>query len=178
MKDKELKQFILNKDIAIVGNAKSVFNKKRPIDEHEIVIRINKGSPKEKEEIIGTRTDILALSLCLDQNKIESEFSPKIIVWCTPKYTLMNEYLQQVARIYPLQDWFKLYDILNARPSTGCMIIDYIAPYAKKLTLYGFDFWNSNTWYTNNIHLGEHNPLNEKRFITTLIENKKGQIIQ
>lgn len=177
MTDTLFKQFIYNKDIAIVGNAESIFKKNRPIDNHEIVIRINKGSPKGHERAIGNRTDILALSLPMEEKEVLENFNPKFIVWCTPKYTLMNEYLQKVARIYPLQDWMKLFGKLDGRPSTGCMIASYIAPYAKHITLYGFDFWQTKNWYTQNIHLAQHNPITEKAFMERLIK-EKGKIIK
>jgi len=57
------------------------------------------------------------------------------------------------------------------------MITSYLAPYAKNITLYGFDFWKTNNWYTNNKHLGQHNPINEKIFIQNLLKDN-GAIIK
>jgi hypothetical protein len=173
-----LKKLVEGKEIAIVGNAKSLFKKPRPIDDHEVVIRINRGSPKGKEDIIGSRTDILALSLPLEKDEIITDFNPRMIVWCTPRYTLMNKYLQEVALVYPQQYWRMLRDTLGARPSTGCMIASYLAPYAKHVTLYGFDFWKSENWYTQVRHLGEHDPDQERLFMNFLLRKGKGTIVK
>ena len=77
--------FLNNKNIAIVGNANSIFNKPRDIDKHEVIIRLNLGSPKGKEHYIGKRTDVLALSMDLKRNEVTKKFNnPKFIFYCTP----------------------------------------------------------------------------------------------
>lgn len=176
--NESFKNFIRNKNIAIIGNAESVFNKTRPIDSHDIVVRINKGSPKGKEAIIGERTDILALSLPLEEEEITQGFNPKYIVWCTPKHESMTEYLKENALIFPKSYWEILYGELNARPSTGCMIMFYLFPYCESISLYGFDFWKTNNWYTQNIHFAKHDPKSEEKFMKFLLRNGHGRVIE
>jgi len=161
-------KLIKNKDIAIVGNAKSVFNKKRDIDNHDVVIRLNRGFPKVG---IGNRTDILGLSSVLTQKEIK-RYNPKAILWCTPKHELMTDYLKKVAYIFPKSSWVNLESRINARPSTGLMMIYYVLSSCKSITLYGFDFWNSNTWYSNENRPGPHNPKSEEQFIRQLTKVK------
>jgi len=177
MIDDTIKKIIEDKDVALVGNALSIFNEPRPIDKHEVVIRINKGFPKLLgSEYIGERTDILATSLAIEEKVIKYQYNPKAILWCTPKHELMNDYLRRVAIKYPLQGWQVLVDGLQARPSTGFMTFCYIFASCKTITLYGFDFWASDNWYTKNKHIGPHSPTKEKEVIEAMIKSK-GRIV-
>lgn len=180
MIDNKIKEIVQNKDVALVGNASSIFKEKRPIDNHEVVIRMNQGFPKMwgmLKGYIGERTDILALSLALEEEIIKKQFNPKAILWCTPKWELMNDYLRKNAIRFSLQDWQLIVDVLHARPSTGFMTFFYVLSSCKKITLYGFDFWETSNFYTNNIHIGPHNPKREKKIIESLIEGK-GEIVK
>ena len=161
-------KLIKNKDVAIVGNAQSIFNKKRDIDNHEIVIRLNRGFPKAG---IGSRTDILGLSLGLTQAEIE-RYNPKAILWCTPRHENMTDYLKKVAYIFPKSSWVNLESRIDARPSTGLMTLYYVLSCCKSITLYGFDFWTSNTWHSNTNRPGPHNPKSEENFIRQLTKVK------
>lgn len=175
MIDNTIRKIITGKDVAIVGNASSLFNKQRAIDEHEVVVRINKGFP-HSQGLIGKRTDIWATSIALEKEVIDKQFNPKAILWCTPRYELMNDYLKKEAVRLDIRDWQILFDGINARPSTGFMTICYMFPIAKSITLYGFDFWKSPTSYTGVIHIGPHNPITEERVIKELLK-EKGRII-
>ena len=42
----------------------------------------------------------------------------------------------------------------------------------KILTLIGFDFWKTPNWYTNNIHIAQHNPKAEKAYIIQKIKEE------
>jgi len=179
MIDPKIKNIIQDKDVAIVGNAQSLFREKRPIDQHEVVVRINKGFPKMWGLLkgkIGERTDIWATSLALDEETVKTQFNPKAILWCTPNWGSMNDYLRKEAIRLDRRDWQVMVDGLGARPSTGFMVIYYTFPCAKSITLYGFDFWSTPNFYTNNIHIGPHNPIKEKRVIEELLK-EKGKII-
>lgn len=180
MIDPRIKEIIQDKDVAIVGNATSLFREKRPIDQHEVVVRINKGFPKMwgmLKSKIGERTDIWATSLALDESTIKLQFDPKVILWCTPKWELMNDYLRKEAIRLDRRDWQMMVDGLEARPSTGFMVICYMFPCAKSITLYGFDFWETPNYYTNNKHIGPHNPEKEKYVIQELLKDK-GKIVR
>ena len=162
-----------NKNVVLFGNAKSVFNKERDVDnKFDIICRINAGFPQGKEQYLGSRTDILFLSLALSENET-SKFNCPYIIICSP--IIFVSYLH--SRYNP-DNWEKLYVKLKARPSTGLMAFDYILRIGdfKTLTLIGFDFWKTPNWYTNNIHLGQHNPEREKKYIEKKIEEYKDRI--
>lgn len=165
-------ELLKDKNVAIIGNAESVLSRKKEIDnKHDVIVRMNRGFPKGKEEYIGSRTDILATSLPLSEQDIKENYNPKFIVWCTPKKELMTTYLRMNSIYYPIVNWNVLYSTLCARPSTGCMIFDFIYNYRnfKSLHLYGFDFWATNNWYTNRIHLAQHDPNQEKKYILSTL---------
>ena len=164
-----------NKIIVLLGNAKSVLNKQRSIDNRfDIICRMNKGLPLFLEKYIGSRTDVLFLSLALSENDIK-EFKAKNVIICSPKI-FITDYAHSR---YSLNDWTKLFLKLKARPSTGIMAFDYILQIGgfKTLTLIGFDFWKTPNWYTNNVHLGKHSPKAEKEYIEQKIKEYNGRII-
>ncbi len=162
-----------NKNIVLFGNAKSVLNKKRQIDnKFDIICRINAGIPKDKEQYIGSRTDILFLSLDLSEKDILA-FNTGTIIICSPLI-----FLDYINCRYSYSAWCELYSKLSSRPSTGLMAFDYILQRNfKTLTLLGFDFWQTSNWYTNNIHIAKHNPKAERLYIEQKIEEYKDKII-
>jgi len=173
-----LKKYLHNRTIAVVGNASSIMDKEHNIDKHDIVIRMNEGVPNPQNyRYIGKRTDVLALSLDVDKYLIKMGFKPTFILWCTPKYReYISQYLQDNAIFYPIENWNVLEKIIKGRPSTGAMVLDFINNYIdfKELHLYGFDFMKTPTWYTDEIHVGKHNYINERIYVKKLLEaNRK-----
>ena len=164
-----------DKNIVLFGNAESVLNKKRKIDsKFDIICRINAGFPQDKEQYIGSRTEIVFLSLPLSEENVW-RFKSKYVIVCSPTVFITN----YVHSRYSLTHWTNLYSKLRARPSTGIMAFDYILQIGgfKTLTLIGFDFWKTPNWYTNTIHLGQHNPKAEKEYIEQKIKKYNGKII-
>lgn len=167
-----------SKNVVLFGNANSVFEEKRKIDsKYDLVCRINAGSPKGKEEFLGSRTDILFLSLGLSEQIIK-EMNPDKIFWCTPKEELMTDYIKKSYDLFSRETWTKLYKKLGkTRPSTGLMAIEYFVEEGfKTLTLIGFDFWKTKNWYTNTRHIGPHNPEKERNYVIGLIADSGGKI--
>ncbi len=169
--------FVKGRNIALFGNAKSLFVSKRQVDnKYDIIGRMNSGFPKHHEKYLGERTDILFLSIPIQNYRIK-ELNPKFIIWCTPKTEAMTKWLKNNALIYKKSDWNKLYKKIGYRPSTGAMAIDiFLKTKYKSLTLYGFDNWKTATWYTNKIHLAKHNPKAEQKYIKKLINKGKIKI--
>lgn len=174
----EFESIISDKDIALVGNAASLFNEPRPIDNHELVVRINKGHEVTKtSSMAGIRTDILMISNCCEEEILNTSHKT---VWMTPKYR-ENLSHSQVNNIYfyPVAWWNDLFNILQSRPSTGCMAVDLILRFINNgsLTLYGFDFWKTHTWYTKINRPGPHNPLSEENYIRTQLSQRQFSIV-
>ena len=169
--------YLKGKNIALFGNASSVLDRQRPnIDnEHDVFVRLNKGTTKGKELYIGSKTDILGLSMNLEKYEIKALY-PNLqnIVYCSTKNRVkLCEYLLETCKFYPEENWALLLSILGSRPSTGIMMIDYLYCNSEfaELHLYGFDFWDSHNTYTGVVHVGQHDPLSEKEYVELLIRN-------
>jgi hypothetical protein len=173
--------YFINQRIVLFGNAKSVLSTEKEIDtQYDIICRTNKGFSQGQEKYIGTRTDVLFLSIPLTDKEL-LKFNPNYLVWCTPKHNKMTSYLKENALFYNEKDWKLLNDKLGHRPSTGMMAIDLLSCLSsswKSLTLYGFDHWKTETWYLNRIVPCHHNPEAEKKYIEELIKAFNGRIIK
>lgn len=171
--------FFKGRKIALIGNAKNVLNTLKIINtKFDIICRINAGFPQGKEKYIGSRTDVLFLSSPLSEKAIK-RFGAIYIIWCTPKREYMTEYIDRNSLKFGLIKWSLLYSKLgNNRPSTGIMAFEYLLDKEfESLTLIGFDFWQSPTWYTNTIRPAHHSPKDEERYIKDKIKEYKGKII-
>ncbi len=173
---KKLIEYLNGKTIALVGNAQSILDKPRDIDKKDVVIRMNKGFPTlDNIDKIGNRTDVLALSMTLPEDFLNIS-DIKYMLYCTPKN---REYASEHYKIplvfYPKDDWNNLKEELHARPSTGCMVMDFITQYVDylELHLYGFDFMDSPTWYTGNKHTGPHDYEEEQFYVNELMKKSK-----
>lgn len=147
-----------------------MLRQEREIDSlYDTIIRMNRGYPQGKEKYIGSRTDVLALSMGLNEEKITKKFNPKMIFWMTPKYELMTDYIKKRAHIYPIDRWHRLYSILEARPTTGCMLVDWVVEgMGHKADVIGFDFFKTGTWYWDGPRRIPHKPDREREYIESL----------
>ncbi len=170
----ELLEYLHRKDVAIIGNSECIFKTLNDIDSHEIVIRMNRGFPEGKEIHLGSRTDILCLSLPLTEEEIK-KLDPKYLVWCTPKTEKMTDYIKKEAIQFPKEAWEMIAEELGARPSTGCMTVA-MACNAGAITLYGFDFMKSPNWYTGVKHVGPHNYEKEEELVRDIVNEGWGEI--
>jgi len=161
---------ITSKKVAIIGNAESIFHEKRGsiIDMHDIVIRINKGGVNDVA-YQGTRTDYICLSLLLEIDELKQFHKTGKVIWMTPKRAkLSNDFLAHVTPMfYPRKMWWKLfYQLGKHRPSTGLMAIDLVnACTPKNISLFGFDFKKTKTFYDPVNYLGPHNWNAEKEWV-------------
>ena len=137
---------LAGKRVALVGNARALAGTTYgpDIDASDLVIRINL-APMPYAETHGTRTDWLALATRLKQPD-RQRIDPDRILWMSPKRKRLD---WQTARspgfyLHPLADYEALKDQLGAPPTTGAMMIDLLLRSdLTALTLYGFDFFSS-----------------------------------
>lgn len=147
----ELEALLKGKSIALVGNSNKVVGKHYPVDQHDVVIRMNRAwaMPEEMKEHVGHKLDILAVSIEQDNIDFLVDEYPTVL-WMTPKHRdEFKSATQDKLFFYPLEWWQELYDQFGANPSTGCMTFDVIRRYIGEgdVTLYGFDFFKSDNWY-------------------------------
>lgn len=146
-----------NKSIAIIGNAKSLFNKEYgdEIDSHDVVIRINKG-----------------IEVCTQPSNTKSH-GKKVDVWCfnlygslenfdnTMKKKLPQTYKRLQMNYSPLVNKFDssisenaINEIKNIftpkKITTGFRILHYITKFqTKSVNVYGYDWKATPTYYMN-----------------------------
>ena len=160
---KEIKvigKLIRGANVAIVGNAKSLFDKKygEEIDSHDFVIRFNRGF-FAKPESQGTKTTLLLLACNLTYQEIKS-YGAKFAVnrsknYFNPTgYTLSND------------ERMELKGKLGSQPSTGFMAVDICLYFgAKHIDLYGFDWEKTPTWYNDPLYKTQHDYPKEEEII-------------
>ena len=157
-----LKEYIKNKRIAIVGNSQDIFNKKQgeEIDNHDIIIRFNKGYSIRKESQ-GTKTNILFLACTLNNEELKMFNS---------KYTIRrSRYCGNICN-FDLNDGDKYQFIQDrndeskrigekvSQPSTGFIAIQFcLSSKCKSIDLYGFDFFKNPTYYNKPNYKPLHN---------------------
>ena len=172
----EIQGFCKDKRICLFGNANSVLKEKRDIDSFDIIGRMNRGTPHGKEKFIGSRTDILFLSTHMSGENIRNSFNPRFAVWMTVCNRLASSWTLRNAIQNPTKDWDALYDKLSINPTTGLMALNFILKHIdfKDLTIYGFDFFTTKTWYNTRIDSGQkHSGQKEEALFMGMIKNKK-----
>ena len=158
---------IKGKRVAIVGNAKSIFDKKngKAIDEHEFIIRFNNGFTI-KPESQGTITTMVMLALNMPPEKLDL-YNAKWVV------NRSNHYDNRVNFIIPNIDRKRMRDKLEAQPSTGFMAIDLcLYAGAKSIDLYGFAGNSQPTFYNPEGYITQHNYDMEQEIIQEYAKNK------
>jgi len=139
-----------DKTIIIIGNASSLIGKGkgRIIESYDIIVRLNKGWPKYPEDL-GIRTDAWSFSCsCLCDKFCHELADTPIKLFLNPRLYSPNipkDFIQNDMESY--REFIK--QLGYRRPSTGCITIDFFSrhiPY-KSLSIIGFDFFKSGTWY-------------------------------
>ena len=159
-------EYIKGKSVAIVGNAKSIFDKNfgSEIDDHDIIIRFNRGFIT-KPESQGTKTSILFMATPLN---IDEKASFKAWFYVNrSRNTTSGDYTISDTMRARLKAW------LGKQPSTGFMAIDICREAkVKSIDIYGFNknvptFYNPEGYITQHNYDKEHEILHdlEKRNI-------------
>ncbi|WP_075219013.1 hypothetical protein [Acuticoccus yangtzensis] len=166
---------VRGRSVALVGNAASLLSgPPPPIDDHDVVVRINRGAAlAEVAGTIGQRTDILlvagrrmAIGLAVDNQRLARPPGEMFFMGVSDRPRL-PEWLVRRLSFYPAPWYAALAETLGASPSTGAMGIDLLTRLIGEggsLTLYGFDFWGSPTSYNQRTKVGPHAPNAERDF--------------
>lgn len=146
---------LFNKSVAIVGNASSIFDYSygADIDAHDIVVRINKGAffDSKYSQQLGTKFNVWCIQNVFGQRKKIHLPEMKTIYIMQMDTIKVNRYgINRIDYVYPTNMYDELVQKagLKKKPSTGLKVIDYIISLQpKQMTVYGFDFNYSKTWY-------------------------------
>ncbi len=171
----EIQEFCRGKRICLIGNADSVLRKKRAIDSFDVIGRMNRGEPEGKEAHIGSRTDIHFLSTHMSEENIYKSFNPRFVVWMTVCHRLASDWTMRNAIQNPREDWHELHKKLKINPTTGMMALNFLLKHIefKSLTIYGFDFFATKSWYNTEIDDGQkHSGEKEKTLFMEMIAER------
>jgi len=144
---RSLRKLIEGKRVAIVGNARSLFDKAygEEIDSYDIVIRINRG-PIMSPKISGTRTSVIASSIWISPGLFRQR-DASLMLWLTPKRRSFPLWLlkkKYQGAVFPAQLHRDLTSTLASRPSSGVMAVTAILDCnPSEVTLFGFDGFKS-----------------------------------
>ena len=161
-------EWFKGKDVALIGSAGSLFDQEygKQIDEHEVVVRINRGVIIKSQRSQGSKTDYWAMGdPRLVKDLLDTHTCKGVI------HTSVNH--REKSKKHPKIDCYIPMNIANSlikefghrKPSSGLYILHYIyISNPKSLSLYGFDWNESGTWY----HIPwntAHDWNREKKFI-------------
>lgn len=151
-----LKFYMKSASVAIVGNSEKILgqNYGAEIDGHDIIIRFNKGWPDRNPAALGSRTNYLFLACTLTNRELEHFGNCKTIRRSSLCQNMCNYSLGSQDRRQLKQG--------SSQPSTGFIAINLaLAADAKKISLFGFDFFKSPTYYNEPNYKTLHNGFME-----------------
>ncbi|MCB2115009.1 MAG: glycosyltransferase family 29 protein [Rhodobacteraceae bacterium] len=142
----ELMAELKGRRVALVGNARSLVERDEggEIDRADLVIRINR-APMPATRTHGARTDWLALATTIPERELE-RIRPRRILWMSHKRKRLTwrDAASHGFYLHERSDWQRLGTALGAPPTTGLMMVEFLAESElKELHLHGFDFFAS-----------------------------------
>lgn len=167
--DARMRGLIAGKRVCVVGNARSLLERDfgAEIDGCDVVIRLNKGfviAPAAQ----GSRTDMVGLTPELSEAEMLEKFAPQTLLMLIPKMRHFNIW-QSPARtvFYPFRHWLADRNRIGRRPSSGFMAISWLMRLdaAAEVTLYGFDFGATATYYNPEGYKTPHNYAAEAEIV-------------
>lgn len=162
-----MKEWFENKDIALVGNAQSLFNNNYgdKIESADIVCRLNRGVIIQDTKKQGVRTDVWGIGV---PKFVEDIFDD---IQCNKKIHLSfkdRKYPHPKINFYLPMEMIKdlQTQLTHSKPSSGLAMLYYInlcSP--KNIILYGFDWKATPTWYKEEGIYRPHNWDLERQFV-------------
>ena len=169
-------EYLRSGTVLVLGNADYIatYNASRFIDSFDIVVRFNKGVPNINT---GTKAQVWAVGLCniTHQEEQWERFTDK------PNYAIAFhpavQHCSSIEKILyhdPIEQWYATRKEINyPEPSTGLMVIRWMVKNWIVPSVYGFDNFNTKTFY----HLKDENKLHSrnvegKYFNKMAVENK------
>ena len=164
-------KLIAGQTVAVVGNAKSLLEKDygTAIEAHDVIIRLNKGfvtAPASQ----GIRTDMVGLTPELSEGETIERFQPNTYLMLIPKmrhYRLFGTAAVRGTLFYKFRYWLADRNRIGRRPSSGFMAISWLVRLgsAQSITLYGFDFGATPTYYNPVGYKTPHNYDREREIV-------------
>lgn len=179
---------VKNKRIAVFGNSEKILTSNINFldiqNDFDIIIRFNQGINIKNKETQGTKTDMLVLS----GSKNNKFFKKHPIKNCENIFFyIIKDFNRKLYEYIPKSNNYKIYEIdtkivsqihkfifKNYYASSGFALLWLLHHYrCKNVSIYGFDFKNSKSFYELDNSMGNHNFNLETYLINKLV--KKNQ---
>lgn len=144
--DDDLMSALDGKAVAIIGNSRNLGRQDfgSNINAHDVIIRLN-DAPITSQISHGSRTDWMAVAKRISEKNLLDK-SPKLLLWMSTKRKRLSWRMVTFSQFY-LNHTCRNRNLvvkLGAPPSVGLMVIDLVRESgAGKISLYGFDFFES-----------------------------------
>jgi len=167
-----LNSYFIDKTVAIIGNANSLFLNKEKygglIDSFDTVCRFNLGAKIKQEEAQGSKTTIVF------NNGLRSTF-PDFKTIAVLASNVSFETRNVCAYTLPEKSNEEIRNHISCeRPSCGMLAMYYISQLKTKgVALFGFDWKESKTFYHKENTKGPHNWNAERKYTTEVLLQKE-----
>jgi len=174
--------------VAIVGNSERLINSNygKQIDDHDIVIRLNRAAPlfydhynidKQWVEGTGTKTDVWAMWRADEYSHYQVDLDRYYRLQVASYYGSGEQRVENYD-IAALQRLMDQHSIEN--PSTGLRVLDWVLQRdPASIDLYGFDFKSSATWTDPDRSLDRrcpHDWQHEQQIINEIIDKNQNKL--
>ncbi len=162
-----ISHYFKNKKIAVVGNAESLLFQKygEIIDSFDVVCRFNSGNLPSCIEAQGTKVDVSFVSVPDLYPEVVKKYSH--IVQVSPRER--NNHYDAI----PLRYIENLKKKMNVdRPSSGIIALYYLYQQKSNVTIFGFDFKQTPTYYDKNRTHEPHDYVKEALFFKTYLSKR------
>ncbi len=164
-----VKRVVNGRSLAIVGNASSVLDGEygEEIDDADVVVRFNTGLPAESDKWpnIGKRTTILAGNYF--SRVLWVKAGMPMIIYCKTKRcgddSGVGKWEDPKPHVYTAETSANLLGLME-RPSCGLITVCFLLERGKprSVKLFGFDFFETPTWYWTFIAQSPHDGDKER----------------
>jgi hypothetical protein len=189
-----MKEWFDQKSVAVVGNAKSIFDNSYGslIDSHDIVCRINQGAVIVNEESQGKKIDIFVLGGLKKFKTLMIEVGLDKNLFISARKQNEASKIKNIT-VYPLEWRNQLKNNLILldksfvdtgyplpgekgeikKPSSGICLLDYISKFNPlSVSVFGFDWKESPTYYNQGGYNTSHDWKYEKEYCLEYFQKK------
>lgn len=162
-----LREALSGRSVAVVGNAASLLESAHgaAIDAHDVVVRFNRGFVRNPASQ-GRRTSIHCLATQIAPDLIMQAWPDAELLFLSPLRFYLPPALRERSAVLPVARWSRLLETLGARPSAGLLALDLFRETAlSRMTLYGFDWKESRTFYHEERRPGWHDWRRERDLV-------------
>ena len=173
-----LQEYLEDKSVAVIGSGASILKEEygKDIDDHDVVVRINRGYPYEQyQKHVGSRTDIWSFGMASDwknKKKMHELFSDrKFSTYSWWDHNWIPDYVEKLdthVTLPPVFSQTAAHYCKNKPLTTGGDMINFLlqGTSINKLSVYGVDFYSTGYWFIEE----------DSSHVPTVVSRKEGVV--